>query len=243
MTKKFEVGKVYKVLDGRDALAFKVCDIINGFAIICTNYLGDFDDEPLSLEIKESNGVEILESVHDKYSLIGSADQEIVIEEDPNNWNKGKEYEAICLETNQKFKAKLLQMGSIAKSTLFFKMFCEGSKQLWCTDKGECAFVEYDKCTYIIFKHGINSVLNWKKFTAKSYYFKIGDFYVDHNNVKYECKAIIERKHTKVGIFYCKDEDLLTDQTIYTKDNVEFTRIGNFGITQFIANEMYRHLI
>lgn len=75
--------------------------------------------------------------------------------------------------------------------------------------------------------------------------FEVGKTYLSVGHDKYICKAIIKRKNEKVGIFYNEEDDILDDDTIETKNNVEYTHFLNFPrsltyVVNLIADEQYR---
>ena len=116
---KFEVCKVYKRLD-LTATVFKVCARTDKSLIIKMDYSGkgqNFEDSEFIFEVSMEDNIEVMRPIVSSEKVLGRADKEFhakteedkeEVQEDSDDWIVGKEYEAVCLDTNQKAKVKLI---------------------------------------------------------------------------------------------------------------------------------------
>ena len=278
---KFEVGKVYRRLDKcfyGDLI--KIMAIIEDTAVYKMDLTrtGDFKGSVFTAPIKVHDGyknVEVMFTGISGQELMARADEEIHIEtekdeepeanieevkeedkkekikEDSDDWIVGKEYEAVCLDTNQKAKVKLisydkdscfpLTFNSTSAELEFSDMFEEYNDIAFSNDCGE----ELDK-TVVIFKHGIKSILDWEevKEDRKPVCFEVGKKYkaCSRDSDIWELKAVFDANDGKIGIFYNKRTNVFLRPVIKTLNSVEYTTYGNVpDELDFIADEQYRN--
>ena len=257
---KFQVGKIYKASNyfERNVLQkviarsdrFLITKTIQGSGVI------EWDKECAHL-ITVVNGVEVCMNAF--YQQVLSADKKAEIQEDENkeeivsdDWIIGKEYEAICLDTKQRFKVKLaeiheddlypLTFKSNIPSLVFADDFDNYGDIIYASDCGNAG-----KNTVIVFKHGIKSILDWEevKEERKPVCFEVGKEYkaCSRDSDIWELKAVFDGNNRKIGVFYNKKMDANITPTIKTLNSVEYTTYGNMPMLDFIADEKYAHKI
>ena len=262
---KFEVGKIYKATNVLGVKVYrKVIARTERFLITYTRNndggIPVWDGEGCHL-ISVVNGVEVCMDAFYNQKL--SADKEASIEEleeemkkyekpeenkDSDDWIVGKEYEAICLDTKQRFKVKLAEIHEDDLYPLTFKSNIPGlvseddfdnyGDVIYASDCGN-----EGKNTVIVFKHGIKSILDWEevKKDRELVCFEVGKEYITSNGEMWECKAVFDANNRRVGVFYNKDTDVNIIPTIKTHNSIEYTLCGNlFNELNFIADEQYR---
>ena len=277
---KFEVGKVYKRLDSKDN-TFKVISRTPKGVVICFDFLGtgkDFSDTEYLCKIEIYGDVEVLEGWSTvNNNLMGRADEEFNVEaekdeepeanieevkeedkeeevqEDSDDWIIEDEYEAICLETKQRFGVKL---ADIDENSSYALMFISKIYSLvlsdWFEDYKDVAIANNcgknrDK-TVVVFKHGIESVLGYEeiKEERKPVCFEVGKEYkaCSRDSDIWELKAVFDANDGKISIFYNKRTNVFLRPVIKTLNSVEYTTYGNVpDELDFIADEKYAHEI
>ncbi|WP_281757169.1 hypothetical protein [Succinatimonas hippei] len=272
---KFEVGKVYKRLD-LTVTVFKVYARTDKNLIIRMDYSGngqDFEEAEHMYKIIMLDDVEVLKNfcINDE-QLIARADEEFYpeskedekepetnIEEvkqedkeediESDEWVVDKEYEAVCLETQQRFKVKLIHYDEDSCYLLTFNStntkseFPEIFENYKNIAFAEICGEECDK-TVVIFKHGIKSILDWEEAKEKPrepVHFRVGNTYKGFNDEMFVCQTtFITTNSEKVGVFYNSKKDAILAQKIYSKNNVEYTYFMKTDQLDFIADEQYR---
>lgn len=231
---KFEIGKVYKRLD-LTVTVFKVYARTDKNLIIRMDYSGngqDFEEAEHMYKIIMLDDIEVLKNfcINDE-QLIARADEEFYperkedekepeanIEEvkqedkeediESDDWIVGKEYEAICIKTKQRFKVKLthrnegynypLTFDSVISSLNYSDIF-EDYKDIAFAYNGEDEAV-------VVFKHGIKSILDWEEAKEKPrepVHFRVGNTYKGFNDEMFVCQTtFITTNSEKVGVFY-----------------------------------------
>lgn len=171
------------------------------------------------------------------------------LQKDSDDWIVEDEYEAICLETKQRFKVKLID---IDEDTNYALMFASNIHSLlstdWFEDYKDVAISntcgkECDK-TVVVFKRGIESFLDWKEIKEEPrepVHFRVGNTYKGFNDEMFVCQTtFITTNSEKVGVFYNSKKDAILAQKIYSKNNVEYTYFMKTDQLDFIADEKYR---
>lgn len=166
------------------------------------------------------------------------------LQKDSDDWIIGKEYEAICIETKQRYKLKLvwndetdcypLRFESVVSSFNYSDLF---------EDLNDIAFTSGADETVVVFKHGIKSISDWEeaKEERKPVCFEVGKEYRDANGDIGKSIAIFDTNEGRAVIFYNKDIDAIIKATIKTLNSVEYTSCSAFSQkVNFIADEKYR---
>lgn len=234
----------------------------------------NFEDSEFMFEVSMEDNIEVLRPIASSEKVLGRADKEFhakteedkeeseanieevnkedkeeekkeELQKDSDDWIVGREYEAVCLDTNQKAKVKLIHYDKSScypltfnstSAALEFSDIFEEYKEIAFADKyGE----ECDK-TVIVFKNGIKSILDWEE-SREPVCFEDGKIYKGLNEELFTCKTtFITANNEKVGIFYNEDKDAVLAQKIQNKNNVEYTYFMNTDQLDFIADEQYR---
>ena len=268
---KFEVGKVYRRLDEEKTVVFVVSrgdfTINLRFIKLEDNYIVP---PILGWSLSEKDGVEQVagsrlilsadklycgeteedEEPEANIEEVKEEDKEEKIKEDSDDWIVEDEYEAICLETKQRFKVKLID---IDKDTNYALMFASNIPSLiltdWFEDYKEVAIATAcgTKCdkTIVIFKHGVEPILSYEeiKEERKPVCFEVGKEYkaCSRDSDIWELKAAFDANDGKIGIFYNKRTNIFLRPVIKTLNSVEYTTYGNVpDELDFIADEQYR---
>ena len=251
---KFEVGKVYETSNLLEPRVLHKVIARSKYFLITKTIKGcgvsEWENES-SHVISVVNGVEVCMNPFHQQKLSASIEANIQEDEkkeevESDDWVIGKEYEAICIETKQKFKVKLtrrnkgynypLTFDSVVSSFNYSNMF---------EDYKDIAFACGGDETVVVFKHGIKSILDWEeaKEERELVCFEAGKEYkaCSKDSDTWGLKAIIDVNDGKVGIFYNKRTDIILRPTIKTLNSVEYTTYGNLEHTlDFIADEQYR---
>ena len=270
---KFEVGKVYRRLDCGQNTAELVASrsdalirtiVLYGYTDFETKHrnvwhisviddiekitAGDITilsaDMPFCSETEEDEIKANIEEVKEE----DKKEEKEELQKDSDDWIIEDEYEAICLETKQRFKVKLID---IDRDTNYALEFASNIPSLvlsdWFEDYKDVAIanacgIKCDK-TVVIFKHGVEPILSYEeiKEKRKPVCFEVGKEYKEVNGEIWKCKAIFDTNKDKVIVFYSKDKDLLIDQIIKTLNSVEYSSFRSSPrILEFIADEQYR---
>ena len=205
-------------------------------------------DKPYSNETEKDEKLEAFEKGMEE--LDKEEEKEEKVQKDSNDWIIEDEYEAICLETKQRFKVKLID---IDKDTNYALMFASNIPSLiltdWFEDYKEVAIANAcgTKCdkTIVIFKHGVEPILSYEeiKEERKPVCFEVGQEYkaCSRDSDIWELKAVFDANDGKIGIFYNKRTNVFLRPVIKTLNSVEYTTYGNVpDELDFIADEQYR---
>lgn len=240
---KFEVGKVY---EATNILGVKVYrKVITRSEKFLITYTRNNDG---GIPVWNGEGCHLISVVNDvevcmdafynqKLSADKEAKPEEVKEEDKeeekqneqeennsDDWIEGKEYEAVCLQTNQKFKVKLEKDD---KDDCYPLTFRSDKLEFICYDLlgdyKDIAFAidcgnKSDKCV-VVFKHGIKSILDWEEVKEEREHvcFEVGKEYKDKCEDIWVLKAIFNIDDEKNGVFYNKETKYCSMLTINKK--------------------------
>lgn len=264
MIKRFEEDKVYK--RGCDPVILdKVVERYDDYIVVVSKY--EDQDEWETNEhvwvVKEDPVFEreIVTILNGKEIILDSRD-EVQIEDEKlshnrtdtyainfDDWVRGKEYEAVCLSTNQSFKVEFFKDDEEYEpyNLCFIIKLRNGQNKIFDNfrDLGNFAVSEEagrDKNqTIIVFKHGIKSILNIEKERIEPICFKIGKTYKGFNSESFKCMVIFtSTNNEKIGIFYHEEKDAILAQKIKIENSVEYTVFLKTGQLDFIADENYR---
>ena len=264
MIKRFEEDRAYK--RGCDPVILdKVIERYDDYIVVVSKY-EDQDEwetnEHIWAIIEDPiRGAEIV-TIHNGKEIVLDSRDEVQIEDEKlahnradtrvinfDDWERGKEYEAVCLSTNQSFKVEFFKDDEEYEpyNLCFIIKLRNGQNKIFDNfrDLGNFAISEEagrDKNqTIIIFKHGIKSILNIEKERIEPICFKIGKTYKGFNNESFKCMVIFtSTNNEKIGIFYHEEKDAILAQKIKIENSVEYTVFLKTGQLDFIADEKYR---
>lgn len=264
MTKRFEEDKVYK-RDVDPVILDKVVERYDDYIVVVSKYedQDEWETNEHIWTITEDpiRGAEIV-TIHNGKEIVLDSRDEVQIEDEKlarnradtcvikfDDWVRGKEYDAVCLTTNQTFKVEFFKSDEEYEpyNLCFIIKLRNGRNKIFDNFRNLGNFAVSEEAgrdknqTIIIFKHGINSILNIEKERIEPICFKIGTTYKGFNNESFKCMTIFtSANNEKIGIFYHEEKDAILAQKIKIANNVEYTVFLKTKQLDFIADEKYR---